>query len=147
MDVREKLVLTEKQRLGLQELARSANRSEADQARTILATADGETSPEIGRILGIRPDCVRRWRMKFQRGGVDALRLKPKPGRPPTKATVVLPVVKAILAEETPEGVVWTVPRLKEEVVRRTGESISPSKPSRLPTRFRIAVEAMAPLA
>jgi hypothetical protein len=48
------------QRKGLQALARSRDRGEADQARAILLTLSGWTSPRVAEeALGVREDTVR----------------------------------------------------------------------------------------
>jgi len=127
MGVERSWVLSDEQRIALRELARSPRRKEADRARAILRLADGEASTRIAATLGTRPDGVRRWRMMYRRRGIDALREGLRPGRTPVLAATVLPVVKEILAEPTPRGLVWTVPRLREEVARRIGKKISVS--------------------
>ena len=121
------LVVTNEQRAALEQLARSPKRAEADRARAILRSAAGESSGAIARTVGVRPDHVRFWRMRFRREGVEALRVRPNRGRPAVKAAAALPVVQTILSEPPPAGVVWTVPRLSEEVTRRAGPKISAS--------------------
>jgi transposase len=118
---------TDQERIELEKLSRSADRSEADRARALLRTLAGATAEEIGSSLQVRPDQVRRWRMLYRSGGVEALRSKVRHGPPARLAETVLPVVKEILSEPSPPGVVWTVPRLREEVLARTGEQISES--------------------
>lgn len=117
---------TEEQRRNLEQLSRSRDRAEADRARGILNTLDGETAEQIGQALKVRPDQVRRWRMIYRAGGVDALRAKTRHGPPARLAEAVLPVIRQILSEPVPHGVVWTVPRLRDEVVAR-GQQISAS--------------------
>lgn len=121
------LVVTDEERLALENLARSPRRAEADRARAVLRSAAGESSQAIAPTVGVRPCHVRYWRMRFRRQGVEALREQPRPGRTGVKATAALPVVLAILSEAPPAGVVWTVPRLSEEVARRAGLRISAS--------------------
>lgn len=118
---------TEDERKELEKLSRSPNRAEADRARALLRTLAGATAEEIGRGLQVRPDQVRRWRMQYRAGGVEALRSKDRHGPPARLAETVLPVVKQILSEPAPPGVVWTVPRIREEIMARTGEQISES--------------------
>jgi transposase len=65
--------------------------------------------------------------MLYRSGGVEALRSKVRHGPPARLAETVLPVVREILSEPSPPGVVWTVPRLREEVLARTGGQISES--------------------
>jgi transposase len=86
---------------------------------------EGATADQIGRALQVRADQVRRWRMFYRSGGVNALRSKVRHGPPARLAEIALPVVSQILSETTPPGVVWTVPRLREEVMLRTGQEIS----------------------
>lgn len=117
--------ISEEEKSELEDLARSSERGEADRARGVLRSADGEATTVIATTLGVRADRVRYWRMIFRRHGIDALRSRPKTGRKPVKADAALPVVKEILAEPVPSGVVWTVPRLSEEVARRSGTTIS----------------------
>lgn len=121
------ITASNEQRRDLEHLSRSRDRAEADRARGILSTLNGETAEQIGQALKVRPDQVRRWRMIYRTGGVEALRTKPRHGPPARLAETVLPVVRQILSEPVPHGVVWTVPRLRDEVFARTGQQISTS--------------------
>ena len=121
------ITATAEQKVELENVAHSSDRAEADRARAILLTLEGVTAEEIGKSLRVRPDQVRRWRMAYRAGGVEALRSKPRHGPPARLAEVVLPVVREILSEPPPAGVVWTVPRMREEVMARTGREISES--------------------
>ena len=121
------LVITAEEREALESLARSPRRAEADRARAILRSAAGESSLTIAPTVGVLPCHVRYWRMRFRRNGIEALREQPRRGRTGVKAAAALPVVLAILSEPPPTGVVWTVPRLSEEVARRAGPKISAS--------------------
>jgi transposase len=125
MNKQNRFQISEEERTALETLTRSPKRAEADRARAVLRYTDGEATSTIAKTLGVREDRVRYWRMIFRRHGVEALRSRPKTGRKPVKATAALPVVKEILAEPAPSGVVWTVPRLSEEVTRRSGTKIS----------------------
>jgi transposase len=122
-----RFIVSKEQRTVLEELARSDERGEADRARAILVTLDGMSSVAISTMLRVRADQVRRWRKWFGRDGAEGLRSKPHKGREPVLADKALPVVKEILAEPVPEGVVWTVARLSEEVARRAQVKVSPS--------------------
>ena len=119
------LEASDRDRHALTKLARSSNRHEADRARAILAVLDGMTSTLIAEILRVSPEQVRRWRGRFIRGGVAALHGRPHPGRPARKADQALTCIQHVLAQPAPPGVVWTVARLRDEVLRRTGISIS----------------------
>lgn len=123
---RDKLVISEDQERDLLLLSRSSERGEADRARAMLMSAAGISGPEIGQLLGVRADQVRKWRSHFRVGGADALRARPRTGRPNTKAQAALSVVQEILADESVVlDATWTCPRLAKEVESRTGVSIT----------------------
>ncbi|MGW8360279.1 helix-turn-helix domain-containing protein [Streptomyces wedmorensis] len=43
----------------------------------------GRSGAEIGRMLGVSDESVRRWKRVWEEGGADALRRRPATGRPP----------------------------------------------------------------
>lgn len=120
-----RLEATAEQWADLKKLARSSDRQEADRARGIMKTLQGQTRGQISEALCVTVDQVSRWRGQYQSGGVEALRAKERRGRPAVLAEAALPVVEEILSEPVPEGVVWTVARLAREVHRRSGVKIS----------------------
>ena len=120
------LVATAAQCAALGVLSRSMARGEADRARAILWTLTGQDGATIGRALGVRADRVRHWRGSFRAGGVDALRSRPHTGRPGDRGAAALACAQAILAEAG--RTVWTLPRLKAEILRRSEVAISPSR-------------------
>jgi transposase len=112
-------------RAELERLTRSAVRGEADRARAVLWSSAGETSAAIAARLGVRAEQVRRWRAAFRRGGVAALRSRPRPGRMPRKREAALTVAREVLAGPVADGPAWTLARLAREIAARTGETIS----------------------
>ena len=126
MSRRCQLEVTGEQEQQLRALARSTRREEADRARALLMSKEGKTSPEIAPVLGVRPEQIRRWRTRFREGGAEALRTRPRCGRPDTKAQAALLVAREVLAQPEP-AVSWTLPRLAVEIQRRTGMSIAPA--------------------
>lgn len=120
------LTASAEDRAALERLARSSDRREADRARSILWSLDGQTGEMIGRVIGMRADGVRRLRQVFVSGGVDALRARQRTGRPGAKGAAALACAKAILSE--PGETLWTLPRLKSEIERRCGITISVSR-------------------
>jgi transposase len=76
----------EEQRVELKAMASSADRAEGTQARAILLTLSGWTSPQIAEAFGVREDTVRLWRSAFMKGGVEALAARKAPGPAPLKA-------------------------------------------------------------
>jgi transposase len=111
-------------RAALERLGRSGVRGEADRARAVLWSVDGETSAAIATRLGVRAEQVRRWRAAFRAGGAAALRSRPRPGRTPRKREAALAVAREALRGSA-DRPVWTLARLAAEVAARTGETIS----------------------
>ncbi len=122
------VVADAEQRRALSSLARSRDRGEADRARAVLLTLSGWTSPDIAAAFGVREDTVRLWRGAFMRGGVEALRTRLPPGPAPTKAARALEVAEEVLAAPVADRPNWTLPRLADEIERRSGLRISRSR-------------------
>src|SRR5215212_5612556 len=95
----------------LERLSRSAARREADRARAVLWSLDGETGAAIAARLGVRAEQVRRWRSAVRSGGVAALRARPRPGRAPRKREAALAVARDVLATPVADRPVWTLAR------------------------------------
>jgi len=120
------------QEVGLQALAGSRERSEADRARAVLLTLSGWTSARIAEAFGVREDTVRLWRSDFARGGVAALATRTAPGPAPLKAQAALRVAAPLLQGSVADRPNWTLARLAGEIVRREGVSISRSQVSKV---------------
>jgi len=119
---------TADQRAELRGLAGSSEREEADRARAILLSLDGWTSERIAAAFCAQPDSVRHWRWIFGREGVAGLRARKAPGPEPKKARAALSVVEELLAPGVSDRPNWTLPRLANEIEKRTGERISKSR-------------------
>lgn len=122
---------TAEQSVGLQALAGSRARGEADRARAILLPLAGWTSAEIGEAFGVREDTVRLWRSDFMKGGVEALKTSPPLGPTPVKSQAALRVAEPLLTAPVADRTNWTLARLGEEVRRREGVTISRSQLSK----------------
>ena len=128
MSGRSWIVATAVQRVELCDVAGSSDREEADRARAILLSLDGWTSDRIASAFCVQPDSVRHWRWIFGRDGVAGLRARTAPGPDPVKARAALSVIEEVLAPEVSERPNWTLPRLADEIEKRTGERISTSR-------------------
>jgi transposase len=122
------LVASAEQRDGLRRLAISTNRAEADRARAVLLSLTGWKSAAIGEVFGVREDTVRDWRSTFMRDGVAGIERHPAPGCSPEKAEAALAVANELFAAPVENRINWTLPRLSEEIERRTGHRISHSR-------------------
>jgi transposase len=126
------LSATTAQRVALEALAGSADRSEADRARAVLLTLSGWSSARIAEAFGVRDDTVRLWRSDFMRGGVEALKASIAPGPEAVKAAAALRVAAPLLSAPVADRVNWTLARLADEIERREGVSISRSQLSKV---------------
>ncbi len=61
----------------------SAAELERRRLRAVALIQDGYSLNEVGRRIGCNASSVMRWRDAFARGGEQALRPRPTPGRPP----------------------------------------------------------------
>jgi transposase len=126
-----RVVSTAAQLQGLQELARSARRDEADRARAIVLSVSGWTSGQIARAFGVTPDSVRRWRRWFAEAGIEGLRASERAGREAVKSEAAASVVASLLTAPVADRANWTLPRLQAEIARQAEVSISKSQLSK----------------
>ena len=125
---RSPVVASTEQGCELEALSRSRDRGEADRARAILLTLAGWTSLRIAEAFGVREDTVRLWRSAFMEGGVAALRKSVAPGPAPVKAACALAVAEEVLSGPVADRPNWTLPRLADEIEKRSGVRISRSR-------------------
>ena len=125
---RSPVVASTEQRCELEALSRSRDRGEADRARAILLTLAGWTSLQIAEAFGVREDTVRLLRSAFMEGGVAALRKSVAPGPAPVKAACALAVAEEVLSGPVADRPNWTLPRLADEIEKRSGVRISRSR-------------------
>ena len=119
---------TAEQRAELRALARSSDREEADRARAILLSLEGWSSERIAAAFGVRADSVRHWRWIFGRKGGAGLRARKAAGPAAAKAQAALSVIEPVLVPDVADRPNWTLPRLQDEIERRTGERITKSR-------------------
>src|SRR3954454_23077880 len=120
-----KLTADAAERAALRNLSQSEHRSEADRARAILLTLEGQRAEEIAAALGVHVSTVHNWRGYFAHGGVAGLRRRPAPGRQATIGPHAGAIAAAILNEDTRHDSGWTLGRLCAEIARRGGPAIS----------------------
>ena len=83
----------------------------------------GKENDEILEILGVSVSSVNRWRRAVEKGGMDALKAKPHPGRKPRlNETQKRQLLEILLAGPRKAGYHndwWTCRRIAEVVARR----------------------------
>jgi transposase len=122
---RSSLAATGEQEAALRALSRSDVRGEADRARAILLTLQGWTSLEVAEAFSVTPEAVRHWRGWFAERGVDALRSTLAAGPSAAKGERALEVAATLLRQPVEGRTNWTLPRLRAEIERQTGATIS----------------------
>ncbi len=127
MSGRSSLRVGAEQEAALRELAKSPARGEADRARAVLLTFAGRTAPQIAEAFGVGEDAVRRWRVLFARGSVDALRSTLAPGPSSERGERALACAREILTAPVQDQPNWTLPRLRAEIEARTGVRVAQS--------------------
>jgi transposase len=84
---------------------------------------DGRDNGEIQEILGVSGSSVKRWRRAVKKGGMDALKAIPHPGRKPRlNAKQKRQLVEILLAGPRKAGYpndFWTCRRIAEVVAKR----------------------------
>ena len=125
---RSSVAADEEQRRDLAALSHSRDRSDADRARAILLTLSGWTSGQIAQAFGVREDTLRFWRSAYMTGGIKALKRSVAPGPASVKAECALAVAQEVLSGLVADRPKWTLPRLGDEVERRTSARLSPAR-------------------
>lgn len=90
----------------------------------------GYSQCEVARFLDVDPRSVRRWIKAYRDGGVDALRTKPRPGRPP-KLTAQQTDIVLSWFRRSPKDFgfrteLWTARRVTQLVQQYFGVSFNP---------------------
>ena len=102
----------------------------ARRARIVLLTHAGWPNARIAAELGCAVNTVRQWRGRFVRGGIPALRDRPRSGRPETYGPEVRLAIVAAVTSVPPEGTsAWTHALIAAELA---GAGISASQAGRV---------------
>jgi len=93
--------------------------------RAIDLLREGLPPVEVARIVGVDRRSVRRWKAAFQKEGVEGIRARPAPGRPPRlsregKEELAEALTKGPIANGFPTEL-WTCPRVAHLIEERFG--------------------------
>lgn len=101
------ITLSDHERAQLEQLVSGpkTQRRYADRARIILKVARGESNLEIAQAMDVRPATVSKWRVRFEREGIEGLHDDFRPGRPAAEDPQRLrDRILVKLDEKPPEG-------------------------------------------
>jgi len=109
--------LTSEERAVLEGMVRSPKTEQrlAKRARIVLLAADGISTRQISRTVGLSIGKTSQWRVRFARDRLAGLRDKPRPGSKPIYTEATGRRILAQLNEPPPAGYArWTAPLLSE---------------------------------
>jgi transposase len=102
-------------------LRRSTTRkSEAERARILLLSNQGQSAMEIGRALGVVPLTVYKWRQRYRRDGLRGLRDRARPGQPRKLTTAKVHEILELTTQRIPEEATHWSLRLMMKYARVT---------------------------
>jgi transposase len=114
---------------------RESNRRAATRMLAIANALDGMSRAQAARLVGMEQQALRDAVVRFNAEGLDGLRDRQKPGRPPTlsEAEQALLRVKVFQRPSQAEGGGdWTLPRLSAWIEQRFGKRLHPASLSRV---------------
>lgn len=121
--------------------AHTSTQRDVKRARIILLAADGASSLQISREIGMHESNVAQWRKRFLADGLDGLDDKQRPGAPETITSDERLTIAAIAtsARNKPDGrETWTYEEIHHEACQKHGIKISLSHVWNVLTSFDI---------
>jgi len=90
----------------------------ATRARIVLAAAEGKSTTQIAKEVGVSLPTARRWRKRFSERRLDGLVDEPRPGQPRkiTDAKVEEVIIKALETEPPDGGTHWSTRQMAKAV-------------------------------
>ena len=143
----EPLVLTEDDRRELERRVRAHTTAHRDRqrAQVVLLAAHGVTGRKISKEVGLSPQAVCKWRIRFRDLGLPGLEDAERPGRPlvygPTDRLVLMAKVTSELPEFTSQ---WSHSELAGAMAQ-AGIAISASQIGRILAKDDIRVNSLHP--
>jgi len=117
------LAAGDRHRLKRLERSQTAPYRQVLRAKIVLLAARGVANQGIAARLHVTVDTARKWRGRFATHGMDGLKDRPRPGRPPRFTPVQVAEVKALACQLPAEqGVplsLWSCPELAREAITR----------------------------
>jgi len=117
--------LSPEERIELERMAEGGEGFEASRrARAILLSASGYLATEIGLIVPMHANNVRKWIKRFNAEGIEGIKERRGGGRPKEYGPEVEEdVIRLVLEGKPGEGGVWTLGKLREAMGGRPSRS------------------------
>src|ERR1700751_1897095 len=106
-------------------------------ARAVRIVQNGQSPEVVAQALGINRTTIYDWLAKYRRGGWNALKAKPVPGRPPKLSGHAIKWVYDTVTQKSPlqlkcEFALWTREMIAKLIMNRFGVKLSVSSGGRL---------------
>ena len=124
-----KIQLSQEGRVELESFRRQASSKDSEKALMILMSSEGQSVPQIARVLKRNPHTVRDWLKRYRSHGIKGLKRKFSPGRPDRKRRELIRHIENIISDSpTLHGYqdnAWTVPLIAHDTTKKLGITIS----------------------
>jgi transposase len=112
----------------------------------LLVTEADEAPKDVIHFLGITPSRLYDWLAKYRKGGIKALKSRPRPGRAPKLTRAQAKWVRKVVLESSPEAFgfetkLWMRKILVHVIEKRFGVRLSEWTVGRLLRRLRVSYE------
>jgi transposase len=129
---------------------REQNPRTATRMLAIAAALEGRSRAEAARLAGMERQALRDAVLRFNTEGLEGLRDRPKPGRPPALTDAEQAVLLDAIfrgPDRARDGCVdWTLPALCRWLERRFGKRLHPASLSRVVRRLDLSRQKTRPL-
>ena len=129
---------------------RERNPRTATRLLAIACAMEGASRAEAARLAGMERQALRDAVVRFNTEGLEGLRDRPKPGRPPALGEAEQAVLLAAIfrgPDRARDGCVdWTLPALCRWIERRFGKRLHPASLSRIVRRLDLSRQKTRPL-
>jgi transposase len=129
---------------------RERNPRTATRMLAIAGALEGRSRAEAARLAGMERQALRDAVLRFNTEGLEGLRDRPKPGRPPAlsepeQAVLVTTILRGPDLERD-GGAEWTLPMLCRWIEGRFGKRLHPASLSRVVRRLDLSRQKTRPL-
>jgi transposase len=103
---------------------------EALRVRTVQQIVDGQSPEVLAKALDMNPATLYKWLAKYHYGGMEALKVKRQPGRPPKLSGEQLSWLASTVREKNPLQLqfpyaLWTLAMIREVIRKRFNVRLS----------------------
>jgi transposase len=114
--------------------------------RAVASVHEGQSPELVAKVLGIHRDTIYDWLVKYRRGGWNALKRRPAPGRAPKLDAKAMRWIYRAVVEKTPqqfqfEFALWTRAMVAELILRKFKVRLAQNSVGRLLAQMGITCQ------